>query len=76
MRHQIRAHLAYLGHPVVGDKDYGALITLDELGRRFFLHASSLGLKHPESCETLNLTSPLPNDLLHILETRGLTGHI
>jgi 23S rRNA pseudouridine1911/1915/1917 synthase len=76
MRHQIRAHLADIGHPVVGDKDYGGQITIAELGRRFFLHASSLGLKHPESCESLKLNSPLPADLLHILETKGLSGPI
>jgi 23S rRNA pseudouridine1911/1915/1917 synthase len=73
MRHQIRAHLAYLGHPVVGDNDYGARIAIDELGRRFFLHAWSLGLKHPESCESLKLTSPLPDELLQILETMSLS---
>jgi len=73
MRHQIRAHLAHHGHPVVGDKEYGAQITVDELGRRFFLHAWSLGLNHPQSHESLILTSPIPAGLLQILEAKGLS---
>lgn len=72
VRHQIRAHLTDLGHPVAGDKDYGARIAIDALGRRLFLHAWSLGLNHPENREALQLISPLPKTLLQILETKSL----
>ncbi|HSN20854.1 MAG TPA: RluA family pseudouridine synthase [Usitatibacter sp.] len=65
--HQIRVHLAHLGHPVLGDDRYGDF----ELNRRLrkeglkrmFLHAASLELDHPVSGERLALRSPLPPDL-------------
>jgi 23S rRNA pseudouridine1911/1915/1917 synthase len=60
--HQIRVHMAAIGHPVVGDARYG---TPDKrLGSgRFFLHAFRLALTHPGSGERLVFTSPLPADL-------------
>ena len=64
--HQIRVHLASLGHPVVGDDMYGGgggrrLIGLPP--RRHFLHAAWLTFRHPVSGEVLDLRSPLPPDL-------------
>lgn len=64
--HQIRVHLASIGHPVVGDDTYGGgggrkLISLPP--RRHFLHAAWLIFRHPVSGESIDLRSPLPEDL-------------
>jgi 23S rRNA pseudouridine1911/1915/1917 synthase len=64
--HQIRVHLASLGHPVVGDDTYGGgggrrLAQLPP--RRHFLHAAWLRLPHPLTGAPLELRSPLPADL-------------
>ncbi len=59
--HQIRAHLAALGHPLVGDSFYGAR-TGTALGRPA-LHAAFLKLRHPITGESLVFESPLPADL-------------
>ncbi len=71
VRHQIRAHLAHLGHPVVGDTLYGAAAR-DDLTDRFFLHARKLVFVHPASGEFLELQAELPAALLAILEGLGL----
>jgi 23S rRNA pseudouridine1911/1915/1917 synthase len=59
--HQIRAHLQAIGHPVVGDPDYGeaGLLGLE----RQFLHAARLAFDHPVTGEPLDVESPLPADL-------------
>lgn len=60
--HQIRVHMATIGHPVAGDDLYGG--ERPGLGLpRMFLHASSLGFVHPETGERVSYTSPLPPDL-------------
>ena len=63
--HQIRAHLLAIGNPVAGDPEYG------HAGRyglaRQFLHAARLAFAHPVSGETLDLLSPLPEDLAKAL---------
>jgi 23S rRNA pseudouridine1911/1915/1917 synthase len=60
--HQIRVHLAAIGHPVVGDSRYGG--NRPELpARRPFLHAGRLAFDHPGTGERLDLHSPLPEDL-------------
>ncbi len=74
--HQIRVHLAHLGHPVVGDSLYGAGWErgMDgpvrgwarELARRVprqFLHASRLAFQHPATGKTMRFEAPLPDDL-------------
>ena len=63
--HQIRAHLAALGHPLVGDLFYGAR-TGAALGRPA-LHAAALRLRHPVTGEELCLDSPLPEELRALL---------
>lgn len=68
--HQIRVHLASIGHPVVGDDTYGGgggrkLVDLPP--RRHFLHAAWLVFRHPVSNETIDLRAPLPEDLHHAL---------
>ncbi|HXG52129.1 MAG TPA: RluA family pseudouridine synthase [candidate division Zixibacteria bacterium] len=59
--HQIRAHLAAIGHPIVGDRTYGGA-EHPALGRHF-LHAFELELPHPSTGKRLTVRSPLPADL-------------
>ena len=78
--HQIRVHMASLGHPIVGDTLYGAPQEM-RAGRgkprdaatislpRNFLHAAQLVLIHPRSGATLSFQSPLPTELQALLET-------
>lgn len=64
--HQVRAHLAAVGAPIVGDKLYGGV---EEPGlSRFFLHAVSLGVRHPTTGEFLRVESPLPPELAKVLD--------
>jgi 23S rRNA pseudouridine1911/1915/1917 synthase len=64
--HQIRAHLAFIGHPLVGDDLYGGP-DLPGL-RRHFLHSARLGFAHPDGSRA-RFESPLPPDLAAALET-------
>jgi 23S rRNA pseudouridine1911/1915/1917 synthase len=72
--HQVRVHLASLGHPVVGDTLYGApgrlpeeLTGADEGLRRNFLHAASIGFRHPRTGEAVRVEAPLPEELERFL---------
>jgi 23S rRNA pseudouridine1911/1915/1917 synthase len=65
--HQIRAHLLAIGHPVLGDPEYGRGHTLPGLERQF-LHAGRLAFEHPVTGAAIDLSSPLPNDLATVLE--------
>jgi len=69
--HQVRAHLASIGASIVGDSLYGGR-ALDGLGR-FFLHARSLEVTHPESGERIRVQSPLPEDLQQALRAVGIS---
>lgn len=73
--HQIRVHMAHIGHPVIGDATYGAgfkssartfspeaAAALDALGRQA-LHAAELGFEHPVTGKALHFTSALPADM-------------
>jgi 23S rRNA pseudouridine1911/1915/1917 synthase len=60
--HQIRVHLAAIGHPLVGDPVYGERRTTLGLSRPF-LHAAELSFDHPTTGQRLTFTSPLPDDL-------------
>ena len=72
--HQIRVHLASLGHPVVGDPVYGGGRSFPKelqplvsgLGR-FFLHAHRLEFRHPRTDEALEFSTPLPAELAQFL---------
>jgi 23S rRNA pseudouridine1911/1915/1917 synthase len=68
--HQIRVHLAAVGHPVVGDATYGGgrqSIALD----RPFLHAAALAFDHPATRDRMRFTSPLPTALQRVLDELG-----
>ncbi|MBQ6808606.1 MAG: RluA family pseudouridine synthase [Firmicutes bacterium] len=69
--HQIRVHMAHLGHPVVGDKTYGRRKEKYELVGQT-LHAKVLGFKHPISGEELRFESPLPEYFQRLLEEMRL----
>jgi len=60
--HQIRVHLAAIGHPVLGDATYGAT-PADPALTRPMLHAAVLGFAHPASGEYVEFRAPLPTDM-------------
>ena len=78
--HQIRVHLAHIGHPVVGDDIYGSgfkgkIATLPQLARervanlkRQALHAAELAFEHPKTGKKLRFESPLPDDIAAVVE--------
>jgi 23S rRNA pseudouridine1911/1915/1917 synthase len=67
--HQIRVHLAAIGHPVCGDPEYGGSACGSRLGlTRQFLHSTALGFSHPATGEPHRCESKLPVDLLRTLE--------
>ena len=66
--HQIRVHLASIGHPVVGDPLYGGPERRPHVGRPF-LHARRLSFVHPGTGDEVTFDSPLPADLAAVLDT-------
>ena len=64
--HQIRVHLQYIGHPLVGDPLYGLKKTLQIDGQA--LHAKTLGFEHPRTKEFMEFDSILPEDMESLLE--------
>jgi len=71
--HQIRAHLAFLHLPIVGDLRYGGGLGPGGLDRQF-LHAARLGLRRPRDGAWIRARSALPADLLTALEVIGLSS--
>ncbi len=72
--HQIRVHLASIGHPVVGDKLYGA--PANALGR-YFLHARQITFTSPSSGERITLAAPLPQDLEdYLVSVQAAPSHL
>lgn len=65
--HQIRVHMAYIGHPVAGDPLYGPRKTLKGNGQ--FLHAQTLGFTHPTTGESLRFSVEPPAIFQETLET-------
>jgi 23S rRNA pseudouridine1911/1915/1917 synthase len=62
--HQIRVHLAAIGHPVLGDTLYGAASPLIE---RQALHAAEISFAHPKDARPLRFAAPLPEDMARLL---------
>jgi len=74
--HQLRVHLAHLGHPLAGDRRYGSGPFNRLLARRYgldrlFLHASVLRFVHPATGERLAVEAPLPKPLTAVLGALG-----
>lgn len=68
--HQIRVHMSFVGHPLLGDKVYGdkrvSSIRGMKIGRHM-LHAWRLGFLHPESKEHIEFEAPMPGDMEEII---------
>lgn len=76
--HQLRVHFAALGHPVVGDRLYGAPSRLKIHAQprptleRNFLHAAGIEFRHPRSGQTIRFEAPLPAELASFLAALGV----
>jgi len=66
--HQVRVHMAHLGHPLVGDPVYGGRRKAPFGFARQALHAAGLKLIHPESGEKMEFSAALPSDMLELIE--------
>lgn len=66
--HQIRVHMASIGHPVLGDPKYGPRKACPFAIRGQALHSLSLSLTHPATRERMTFTAPLPEDMASILK--------
>jgi 23S rRNA pseudouridine955/2504/2580 synthase len=76
--HQIRVHLAHIGHPILGDERYGDFALNKSLAKsgakRMFLHAHTLKFAHPKTAEAMFVEAPLPGefaDFMNRLEKNG-----
>lgn len=70
--HQIRVHMAYIGHPIAGDISYGPRKTLKGHGQ--FLHARTLGFTHPSTGEMVEFTAEIPTIFQETLEQLRESG--
>jgi 23S rRNA pseudouridine1911/1915/1917 synthase len=76
--HQVRVHMASIGHPLLGDPVYGRAgkmhgKVLKELGfHRQALHAAQLGFTHPVTKNRLSFTSPMPADMEELKSALGV----
>ena len=64
--HQIRVHMASIGHPLLGDTEYGSSKSPYLLEGQA-LHAMILGFVHPSTCEYMEFTAPLPEYFVKLL---------
>lgn len=60
--HQIRVHMAEMGHPILGDFQYGKVFKCTYQPSRYLLHAESIQFHHPLTGKLLHITAPLPDD--------------
>ena len=82
--HQLRAHMAGMGHPIIGDGKYGGS-GQENLGdgwgaqlggvisKKLHLHARSLSFEHPTTRKSVTLTAPLPDHMKDTWDTFGWT---
>ena len=71
--HQIRVHMKYIGHPLVGDPLYGPRKVIGKNGQ--FLHATLLGFKHPRTGEEMVFEAPLPENFQKMLDKLDKQQH-
>lgn len=71
--HQIRVHMKYIGHPLVGDPLYGPRKVIGKDGQ--FLHAALLGFKHPRTGKELVFEAPLPENFQKMLDKLDKQQH-
>ncbi|NCC69746.1 MAG: RluA family pseudouridine synthase, partial [Clostridia bacterium] len=69
--HQIRVHMAHIGHPVLGDLVYGKLNKSEKGLSGQCLHARELIFRHPRTGENVRLTSELPDYFMQVLNKLG-----
>lgn len=67
--HQIRVHMASIGHPLLGDSVYGTVKSAFKHLQGQTLHAKTIGFIHPSTGEYLEVSAPLPEYFVHLLET-------
>jgi 23S rRNA pseudouridine1911/1915/1917 synthase len=70
--HQIRVHMSFLGHPLIGDTLYGGERTNID---RQALHAKTISFPHPLTNELITLAAPLPDDMKNLLTFLQTTSH-
>lgn len=71
--HQIRVHMKYIGHPLVGDPLYGPRKVIGKNGQ--FLHAALLGFKHPRTGKEMFFEAPLPENFQKMLDKLDKQQH-
>ena len=77
--HQLRAHLAAIGHPIIGDGKYGgeeAFLDGVDIARRMHLHARRIEFLHPTEAHEFSVTAPLTDHMLASWEFFGLNRNI
>ncbi|MBI4313883.1 MAG: RluA family pseudouridine synthase, partial [Candidatus Omnitrophica bacterium] len=65
--HQLRVHLHFLGHPLIGDPRYGSKMPAAQKLARQALHAWKLGFVHPATNEAVEFTAPVPAELAALM---------
>lgn len=69
--HQIRVHLSGIGHPILGDKQYGKLFVCAYRPKRCLLHASEIAFPHPMGLKPISVVADLPADFKTAMKELG-----
>jgi RluA family pseudouridine synthase len=67
--HQLRVHLSSMGHPILGDVQYGKKFLCGLKPKRNLLHAYSVAFKHPTMGKSIKIVAPIPTDFKEALDT-------